>query len=684
MKIYEAKNIRNIALVGHQGSGKTTLVESLAYCSNLITKKGEITKKNTLSDFTNDEQRKQSSISTSIVPIYHKDHKINLIDLPGNDDFVTEMIGVTRIIKGAVLVIDATMKVQVGTIKAWNTLRKRNIPTFIYINKMDKENVNFDDILSDIREKLGKNAVPFCYPIGHETHFDGFVNVVDLKARKYDGNKCVDDVIYDDKKLKVLELHNMICEAVAGTDDALLEKFFNGENFTMEEIHSGLRKGVLNSDLIPVLVGSASNNIGIHTLLDMFIDYLPNPSDLKPYTAHDLNGNEVSVSTNSDEAFSGYVFKTYVDPYSGIINLLKINSGVLRLNDEVYCSDGTTQKISNLFNMTGKNLNAINEARSGDIVALTHVDNLRSGMSLSSLRNPIVYPPVKYPTAVIFKAIVLNNKNNEDKIGVALNKIQLEDPSVEIKRNNETKQLLLGGLSETHVNYIIEKLINTYKIPLTTEEPKVVYRESITASCEAEGRYVKQSGGSGFYGIVKMRFEPSDKEEFEEEVFGGAVPKNYFPAVEKGFFEALKQGQLASFPVIRVKATLVDGKYHSVDSNEMAFKMAAILAFKEAYKKCKPIILEPIMRIVIHVDSKYIGSVISDLNSRRAKILSLEEGEHNVQEIEALVPESEILDYATKLKSLTQASGYFNRSFYTYEKAPDYIQEKIIKENQVK
>lgn len=684
MKIYEAKNIRNIALVGHQGSGKTTLVESLAYCSNLITKKGEITKKNTLSDFTNDEQRKQSSISTSIVPIYHKDHKINLIDLPGNDDFVTEMIGVTRIIKGAVLVIDATMKVQVGTIKAWNTLRKRNIPTFIYINKMDKENVNFDDILSDIREKLGKNAVPFCYPIGHETHFDGFVNVVDLKARKYDGNKCVDDVIYDDKKLKVLELHNMICEAVAGTDDALLEKFFNGENFTMEEIHSGLRKGVLNSDLIPVLVGSASNNIGIHTLLDMFIDYLPNPSDLKPYTAHDLNGNEVSVSTNSDEAFSGYVFKTYVDPYSGIINLLKINSGVLRLNDEVYCSDGTTQKISNLFNMTGKNLNAINEARSGDIVALTHVDNLRSGMSLSSLKNPIVYPPVKYPTAVIFKAIVLNNKNNEDKIGVALNKIQLEDPSVEIKRNNETKQLLLGGLSETHVNYIIEKLINTYKIPLTTEEPKVVYRESITASCEAEGRYVKQSGGSGFYGIVKMRFEPSDKEEFEEEVFGGAVPKNYFPAVEKGFFEALKQGQLASFPVIRVKATLVDGKYHSVDSNEMAFKMAAILAFKEAYKKCKPIILEPIMRIVIHVDSKYIGSVISDLNSRRAKILSLEEGEHNVQEIEALVPESEILDYATKLKSLTQASGYFNRSFYTYEKVPDYIQEKIIKENQVK
>ncbi len=683
MNNYEAKDIRNIAIVGHQGSGKTTLVESLAYCSGLIQKKGEITKKNTLSDYTVDEQKKQSSINTSIIPIYYNNHKINIIDLPGNDDFVTEMIGVTRIIKGAVLVIDASMKVQIGTIKAWNTLRKRNIPTFIYINKMDKENVNFDEILEDVREKLGKNAVPFCYPIGHESNFDGFVNVVDLKARKFDGTKCVDDVIYDDKKLKVLELHNMICEAVAGTDDHLLEKFFNGENFTMEEIHSGLRKGVLSSDLIPVLVGSATKNIGIHTLLNMFIDYLPNPSDLKPYIAHDLNGNEVEVSTRSDELFSGYVFKTYVDPYSGVINLLKINSGVLKLNDEVYCSDGRLVKVSGLYTMTGKNISSINSASCGDIVALNHIDNLKSGMSLSSSKNPIIYPPVKYPTAVIFKAIVLNNKNNEDKIGSVLSKIQLEDPSVEIRRNNETKQLLIGGLSETHVAYIIEKIINTYKINISIEEPKIVYRESITKSCEAEGRYVKQSGGSGFYGIVKMRFEPSEIEEFAEEIFGGAVPKNYFPAVEKGFFEALKQGQLASFPVIRVKGTLVDGKYHSVDSNEMAFKMAAILAFKEAYKKCAPIILEPIMKIKIHVESKYIGTIISDLNSRRAKILSLEDGEHNVQEIEALVPESEIIDYATKLKSLTQASGYFNRSFYSYEKVPEYIQDKIIKERQV-
>lgn len=683
MSIFDSTKIRNIAVVGHQGSGKTTLVESLAFSSGLISKKGEIEKKSTISDYSPDEQRRQSSISTSIVPIYYDEHKINLIDLPGNDDFVTETIGVTRIIKGAVLVIDASMKVQVGTVKAWNTLRKRNIPTFIYINKMDKENVDFDGILSDIREKLGKNAVPFCYPIGHESHFDGFVNVVDLKARKYDGTQCVDAEIYDDKKLKVFELHNMICEAVAGSDDALLEKFFSGENFTMEEIHTGLRKGVLSGELIPVLVGSATKNIGIHTLLRMFIDYLPNPGDLKPYLAHDLDGNEVYRSTKADEPFSGYVFKTFVDPYSGVVNLIKINSGTLKVGDEVYCSDGTTQKIGNLFIMTGKNLQAISALSCGDIAAVNHMEGIRSGMSLSCPKAPIVYPAVHYPTAVIFKAIVAGSKNDENKIGAALGKIQLEDPSVEVKRNNETKQLLIGGLSDSHVGYVIEKLTNTYKVQVTTERPKIVYRESITKSAQAVGRYVKQSGGSGFYGVVEMRFEPNESEVFAEEVFGGAVPKNYFPAVEKGFFEALKQGQLAGFPVIRVKATLLDGKYHSVDSNEMAFKMAAILAFKEVYKKCDPIILEPVMKIRITVDSRYIGSVISDLNSRRARISSIEEGEHGIQELEAFVPEAEILDYATQLKSLTQANGFFNRSFYAYEPVPDNLKDRVIRENKL-
>ena len=683
MSVYDSNKIRNIAIVGHQGSGKTTLVESLLFASGGIEKKGEVEKKNTVSDYLPDEQRRQSSVSTSVVPIYHKEHKINLIDIPGNDDFVTEMLGVARTIKGAVLVVDASTMVQVGTIKAWNNLRKRNIPTFIYVNKMDKEGVVFDDILEDIREKLGKNAVPLCFPIGHESNFDGFVNVVDLKARKYDGTKCVDAEIYEDKRMKVFELHNMINEAVAGTDDELLEKFFSGEPLTNDEIHRGLRIGVLNGELIPVLVGSATKNIGIHTMLDMFIDYLPSPNDLKPYIAVDLDGNEVTRKTENEEPLSAYVFKTIVDPYSGVINLVKINSGVLKVGEDVYISNGSTQRISNLYVMSGKNLQAVDQLNAGDIAALNHLENVESGMTLSDLKKPVIFKPVDYPTAVIHKAIEIKNKADENKIGVALSKIQLEDPSVEVKRNTETKQLLIGGLSASHLNYIVEKLVNTYKIPVGTDQPKVVYRESIKASATATGRYIKQSGGSGFYGVVEMKFEPAEESSFTEEIFGGSVPRNYFPAVEKGFFEALKQGQLAGFPVIGVKATLLDGKYHSVDSNEMAFKMAAILAFKEAYKSCKPIILEPIMMIKVNVESKYIGSIISDLNSRRARIQSIEELDHGMQELEALVPESEILDYATQLKSLTQASGFFNRTFYSYEEVPGNLKDKVIEKNKL-
>lgn len=683
MERFDAKNIRNIAVLGHQGSGKTSLVESLYYITGGSKVKGEVEKKNTVSDYLPDEIKKQCSISTSVVPIYHSGHKLNLIDIPGNDDFVSEALGVTRIVKGAVLVIDATTKVQVGTIKHWNFLRKRGIPTFIYVNKMDKENVVFEDVLDDIREKLGKTAVPFCYPLGHEDKFDGFVNVVDLKARIFNGTECVDAEIYEDKRMKVFELHNMIVEAVAGTDDELLEKFFMGETLTNEEIHKGLRKGVLDGELIPVLVGSATKNIGIHTMLNMFIDYLPNPSDLKPYEAEDEKGEIVERKTSTEEPFSAYVFKTIVDPYSGVINLFKVNSGTLKSGDEVRVSNGETVKISALYVMTGKNLNAVDELHAGDIGAVTRLDKVSSGMTFSDPKHVITYKPVKYPTAVIFKGLVVKNKNDENKIGISLAKIQLEDPAVEVKRNQETKQLLLGGLSSTHVDYIIEKLKNTYKIEVDVEPMKVVYRESIKKTGQAVGRYIKQSGGSGFYGVVDMRFEPSDTIEFAEEVFGGAVPRNYFGAVEKGFREALEKGGLAGFPVIGVKGILVDGKYHSVDSNDMAFKMAAILAFKEAYNSCKPIILEPIMRITVNVEGKYIGDVLADLNSRRARVQSIEEGEHEVNEIIALVPESEIIDYATQLRSLTQASGFFNREFESYEEVPSHLVDRVVKENKI-
>ena len=480
---------------------------------------------------------------------------------------------------------------------------------------------------------------------------------------------------------KVEELHGIIVEEVAKTDDALLEKFFNGEDFTADEIRTALRVGVLNGELTPLIVGSAVKDIGVKTLLDMFINYLPNPNDLKPMAAHDENGNEKTVKTDVNEPLSAYVFKTVVDQYTGAINMIKVCSGVLHVGDEVYVN-GSTQKVSMLYEMCGKKLDNITELVAGDIGAVTRLDNVRSGDTLSSPKSISIIKPAHYPTAVIFKAIILSNKNDESKLGPALAKMQLEDPSLEVKRNNETKQLLLGGLSESHIAYALDKLKNIYKITLTTEKMKVIYRESIKGTAEGDGRYVKQSGGSGFYGVVKMRFEPAEENSFAEEVFGGAVPKNYFPAVEKGFMEALNNGLLAGFPVIGVRGVLVDGKYHPVDSNEQAFKMAGILAFKDAYLKCKPIILEPIMRIKVSADTAYTGNILSDLNTRRARIQNIEEKD-GTQEIEALVPEAEIIDYVTKLKSLTQASGFFNREFEAYEELPEFLKDKVIAENKV-
>ena len=675
--------IRNVVILGHQGSGKTSLVESLAYVSKLIPAKGEVEKKNTLSDYTPEEQKKGGSIQTSIIPLEYEGYKVNLIDIPGNDDFISETIGVTGVVKGAVLVVDASVGIQVGTIKHFNQLKKKGVPTFIFVNKMDKEDVEFELVLEEIREKLGKEVISFCYPLGHDKAFDGFANAVDLKAHIYNGKECVDAEIYPDKRAKILELHNTIVEEVAKTNDELLEKFFNGEEFSQQEIREALRVGVLKGELTPLIVGSATKNIGIQTLLKMFISYLPNPTDLKPLEAHDEAGNDKVVPTDVNEPFSAYVFKTIVDPYAGTINLLKVCSGVLKVGDEVYVNGGT-QRVSMLYQMTGKKLDSVNEIIAGDIGAVTRLEKVSSGDSLSSPKSVTIYKPVKYPTAVIFKAIILANKNDESKLGPALAKMQLEDPALEVKRNNETKQLLLGGLSDSHIAYALEKLKSVYKIDLTTEKMKIIYRESIKGTAEGDGRYVKQSGGSGFYGVVKMRFEPAEENVFAEEIFGGSVPKNYFPAVEKGFFEALQSGLLAGFPVIGVKGVLVDGKYHPVDSNEQAFKMAGILAFKDAYMKCKPIILEPIMRIKVNIESKYTGNILSDLNTRRARIQNIEEKEHGYQEIEALVPEAEIIDYVTQLKSLTQASGFFNREFVNYEEVPEYLKDRVIQENAVK
>ena len=679
---FTPESIRNVAVLGHQGSGKTTLVESLAYKVGLISEKGTIEKKNTISDYLMDEKKKQISISSSIVPLVYNDHKINLIDVPGNDDFIYETIGITRLIKGAILVIDASRGVQIGTVKHFNLLKKRGVPIFIYINKMDKENVNFTELYEEIVEKLDKKCVPFSYPIGRKENFDGFVNVVELKARKYNGVTCEDDEIYEDKRQIVFELHNRLCEAVATTDDALLEKFFSGEELSRDEIRQGLRKGVLEGELYPIIVGSAAKDIGINTLLTMLVDYLPSPADLKPYVATDEEGNEVEIKTEINSEASLYVFKNSYSSYQGLTSIFKVNSGVIKVGDEVYCpNNDKTYRISTLFEVVGEKLNPVTEVSAGDIGATTKLEDIRLSYTLCSPKRVIKYKQVNYPTATYFKALDFATKADSDKFFPSLEKIMIEDPSIELRKNQTTNQILVGGLSSSHLAYVFERLKNNYKINFTPVTPKIVYKETITKKASAEGRYIKQSGGSGYYGVVNMDFEPAEETSFGSTVFGGHIDKGYFPAVEKGFNEALQHGQLVGAPVINVKATLTDGKQHSVDSNEMAFKNAAILAFKDAYMKCGPILLEPFDKITVNVSNDYLGAVLSDLSKRRGKIQSSEEDAYGNLDVVALVPEAEIQEYANELKAITKSTAFFNLEFYDYEKVPDLLAQKIIEEN---
>ena len=676
---YNTNVIRNIAVLGHQGSGKTTLVESLLGSTGAIAAKGTVEKGNTVSDYLPYEAEKGCSFNTAVCPVFYNGYKFNFIDVPGSEELSTEVDNVLSVVKGAILVIDASKGVEVGTQNCFRNLKARHIPCIIFINKMDKENVKIDKLVEDIKEKLGKFATLFAYPTGHEENFDGFCNVVDLKARKYNGKECVDDVIYDDKKVKIMELHNEIIELVAQTSDELLDKFFGGEDLTKEEIHTALRQSVLDGEIAPILVGSAVKNIGVHTLLDMMIDYLPNPADLKPMVGQDDAGNAIEVKTVDEEPFSAYVFKTIVDPFLGSINLFKIFSGSIAPGKEIYVN-GQVEKVKDLYYFQGKKQVAVDSLSAGDIGAITKIPSVATGMTICDPKRVVSFNVYDVPNPTQYVGIVAATKNDEDKLSSVLQKIMQEDPTVKLQRNVETSQLLLGGRGMHHIDFVLDKIRRVYKVNLNTEKQKIVYRETIKTTAEATGSYKKQSGGSGFFGVVVMKFEPTTEDSyFTEEIFGGSVPKNYHPAVEKGFFEALEKGPLAGYPVINVHATLLDGKYHDVDSNELSFRMAAILAFKDAYPKCRPVLLEPIMKVRISVASQYLGDVISDVSTRRGRIAGME-GNDQLQVVEAFIPEAEIIDYSMNLSSLTQGNGVFTREFHGYEEVPSHLVDKIIKE----
>jgi len=680
MKEYTTKEIRNIAILGHQGTGKTTMSEALLYVSGGIDKKGEVERKNTVSDYLVEEQNKLTSLSLSLIPTEWQNYKLNFLDVPGSDEFVGDLNQALEVVKGAIIMIDASKGVEVGTERVWQEIRKRHIPAILFINKMDKENVKFEEVLEEIREKLGKKAVPFAWPIGHDENFEGFVNVVDMKARLYDGEKCVDAEIWEEKREKVDELHNLIIESVAETSEELLELYLSGEEIPDAKIKETLHHNIIEGELTPVIVGSATKTIGIETLFHMLVDYLPAPDELTPLEAIDQKTKEkVTRLTHDDEPFSAYIFKTVVDPFLGTVNLIKVNSGILTLGQEVLIPNtGDTKKISNLSAIKGKQQVELQTFHAGDMCAVAKMEGLETGFTLTDPKYPIMYEPVKQPTPVIYIAVHPKNKNDEDKISMALHRINIEDPTFEIKRNKETAQLLLGGQGMTHLQYVLERMKNMFKVDVDIEDQKIVYRETIKKSVQAEGKHKKQSGGAGQFGHVWIRFEPSTEIfEFAEDVFGGAVPRNYFPAVEKGLIETFEQGPLAGFPVINIKATLYDGSYHPVDSNEISFKLAAGLAFKEAVKTCGPTILEPIVKVEVTVKDQYVGDVMGDMSKRRGHVLGMNQAD-GFQVVVAEVPEAEIVSYAIDLKAMTQGSGSFTREFVRYDEVPAQLIDKII------
>ena len=688
MREYHSKAIRNVAILGHLGCGKTTLSESFLFACGAIDKKGEVERKNTVGDYTIEEQTRQTTLSASLIPAEWKDYKINFIDVPGSEELIGELDNVLQVVKGAILVIDASKGVEVGAERCWEELRKRNLPTMIFLNKMDKEGVKYEALIDQLKEKFGKRVAPFCYPLGKQDQFDGFAMVVENKAKLYKDGIMIDGEIYDDKKAKCEEIYNSMCEAVAETSEEMMDKYFSGEPLSTEEVKTGLRTSVLSGDVYPVFVGSATKNIGVSTMLDMVIDYLPAPDDLKAVEVTDFNTKQrVKRETKDSEPLAAFVFKTIVDPFVGTINLFKIYSGVVRTGMDAYISNiDETIKMPQIFSMMGKTQLNIDAAYAGDIIAVSKLPELQTGYTICDKKNAVLFDKVEYATPVIYTAITPKQKQDEEKISAALQKISQEDPTFEFKRNPETSQLLIGGQGVLHIGYILDKLKNSFKVEVGTEDPKIVYRETIRGKTLGEkgvqGRHKKQSGGAGQFGDVWIKFAPSDQDfEFTEEVFGGAVPKNYFPAVEKGLQKALEKGPLAGFPVIGVKATLVDGSYHPVDSNEISFVLAAGLAWQAAIKEVKPTILEPIMEVKVVIKNEYVGTVMGDMSKRRGRILGQDDDGAGKTIITAEVPEAEIIKYATELKAMTQASGRFSRTFLRYDVAPEDKIKRIIEEN---
>ncbi|MCT4585635.1 MAG: elongation factor G [Peptostreptococcaceae bacterium] len=655
MRVYETNKIRNMVVLGHSGCGKTNLMEAILYTNDKAKKISQPNDNSTM------------STSLDLYPIEWSDHKYNFIDTPGYYDFSSEVKSALKGAAGSIIVVDGTSDLAVGTDLSLEMTDEENIPKLIFVNKIDSEKANYQKVVEQLRQRYGKKIAPFHVPMGKDKDFKGFVNVVDLFAREYNGNNCVTIDIPDYMNNEIKDIREMLLESVAESDEKLLDKYFEGIEFSKDEIHTGLRKGVLSGDIIPVLCGSTAKNIGIHTLLDMIWDYMPSPMDA---------GYE-----HKDDKFSGFVFKTKIDSFIGRISYVKVIEGEIKKDQEIYnVNTRTKEKVSHIYTMEGSKQIEIDKAIAGDIIVLTKLSDAQTNHTLSISSSHEEFNKIDFPKPQLYLALKTKDKGDEDKISTALHRAMEEDPSISKYRSRETKQTLIGGQGEMHINQIRDLLKSKYNVEVELEEPKVAYRETIKSKSDVQGRHKKQSGGHGQFGDVKIRFEPCNEDfVFEEEIFGGSIPKGYIPAVEKGLKDSMENGILAGYPVSNIKAILYDGSYHDVDSSEMAFKMAASNAFKKGMEEGKATLLEPIMKLKIIVPEDYMGDIMGDINKRRGRILGMEPVKNTKKQmILAEAPQAETFRYSMDLRSMTQGRGKFEIDFERYEEVPEHLIQKIL------
>ena len=683
MKVYTTDKIRNVVLLGHGGSGKTTLAESFAYLSGITSRMGTIADGSTVSDYGKEEIRRGFSLSASLIPVEWEDHKINVIDTPGYFDFVGEVDEAMSAAGAAIIVVNGRSGIEVGTKKAWDLCEKYKLPRIIYVSNMDVDNASFRQVVEDLTALYGKKLAPFHLPIREDEKLVGYVNIISESGHRWQGKDVVNMDIPEYNKPYLEKYRETLMETVAETSEEMMERYFGGEQFSDAEIRAAIRTNVLDGSIVPITMGSSPTCQGAYALLDDIVKYFPSPENRTVAGIH-MKTNEIyHCDYDFSKAKSAYIWKTIVDPFIGKYSLIKVNSGVLKADDVLYNIDkDIEEKVGKLYVLQGNKPIEVPELHAGDIGALAKLTAARTGNSLSTKATPIKFGMFDISKPYTFMRYKAKNKGDIDKIAQALQKIGHEDLTMKNVNDGDNHQTLLYGMGDMHLEVIVSRLLNEYKVEIELMQPKVAYRETIRKTSDVEYKYKKQTGGHGQYGHVKMKFSPADDPDvpyvFEQEVVGGSVPKNFFPAVEKGIAESIGRGPLAAYPVVGIKAVLYDGSYHPVDSSEMAFKTAASGAFKKGIMEAGPVLLEPIETLKVVVPDANTGDVMGDLNKRRGRVLGMNPTGDGKTVIEAEVPESALFGYCTVLRSMTGGMGDYSYEFARYEQAPSDVQEKEI------